>query len=44
MKEIYILLFDWNQITTDKKSWFIFQHGKSFIEMQLIYFTDIFQD
>ena len=29
---------------TGKRSWFIFQHGKSFIEMQLIYLIDIFQD
>ena len=26
------------------RSWFIFQHGKGFIEMQLIYLIDIFQD
>ena len=29
---------------TDKRSWFIFQHGKVFIEMQLVYFIDIFED
>ena len=29
---------------TDKRSCFVFQHGKGFIEMQLIYLTDIFED
>ena len=27
-----------------KRSWFIFQHGKSFIERQLVYLIDIFED
>ena len=31
-------------ITTDKRSRFIFQHGKGFIEMQLISRADIFKD
>ena len=31
-------------ITTGKRSWFIFQNGKGFIEMQLIYLADIFED
>ena len=26
------------------RSWFIFQQGKGFIEMQLIYLADIFED
>ena len=26
------------------RSWFIFQHGKGFIEMQLIYLGDTFED
>ena len=43
IKEIYIFLFDWNQITAGKKSWFISQHGKGFIEMQLIYLIDLFE-
>ena len=30
--------------TTGKRSWFLFQHGKGFIEMQLIYLIDIFED
>ena len=30
--------------TTGKRSWFIFQYGKGFIEMQLIYLIDIFED
>ena len=45
--DIYILLIDWNYInyiTTGKRSWFIFQNGKGFIEMQLIYLADIFED
>ena len=28
-------------ITTGKRSWYIFQDGQGFIEMQLIYFIDI---
>ena len=44
IKEICILLFDWNLITTGKRSWFIFQHGQGFIKRQLIYLIDIFQD
>ena len=39
-----MLLFGWNQITTGKRNWFTFQHGKGFIEMQLIYLIDIFED
>ena len=31
-------------MTTGKRSCFIFQHGKGFIEMQLIYRIDIFED
>ena len=31
-------------VTTGKRSWFTFQHGKGFIEMQLFYLSDIFQD
>ena len=31
-----------NQITTGKRSCFIFQPGKGFIEMQLIYLADSF--
>ena len=31
-------------MTTGKRSWFLFQHGKGFIEMQLIYLTEIFDD
>ena len=31
-------------ITTGKRSWFIFQNGKGFIEMQLIYLADNFED
>ena len=33
-----------NQITTGKRSCFIFQPGKGFIEMQLIYLADIFEN
>ena len=31
-------------MTTRKISWFIFQHGKGFMEMQLICLIDIFED
>ena len=31
-------------MTTGQRIWFIFQHGKGFIEMQLIYLADIFED
>ena len=31
-------------MTTGKRTWFIFQHGEGFIEMQLIYLIDIFED
>ena len=31
-------------MTTGKRSWFLFQHGKGFTEMQLIYLIDIFED
>ena len=44
IKEIYILIFDLNQITIGKSSWFILSIGKGFIEKQLIYLIAIFQD
>ena len=31
-------------MTTGKRTWFIFQHGEGFIEMQLIYLIDIFDN
>ena len=31
-------------LTTGKRSWLIFQYGKVFIEMQLTYLIDIFED
>ena len=31
-------------MATDKRSWFIFQHWKSFIEMKLVYLVDIFEN
>ena len=38
------LIIRLKQLTTDKRSWFIFQHRKCFTEKELVYFTDILED
>ena len=40
----YIWKFDWIWITTGKRSWVIFQNGKGFTEIQLVYLIDISED
>ena len=43
--EYLLIIFNYMRLVTNgKRSWFIFQYGKSFIEMQLVYVIDIFKD